>query len=75
LVSKTKSDSLNEDSNKSLKKSDSTNNKDDDCVDKSHYALSEAEKNSKNLNEFANIRTSMEINKKLRATYKGKSNC
>lgn len=61
---------------KSLKKSDSTNNKDqsDDGVDKSNYVLSEAEKNSKTLNEFANIRTSIEINKKLRGQFKGKVN-
>jgi hypothetical protein len=35
-------------------------------MDKSYYILSEAEKNSKNLNEFANIRTSIELNKKLK---------
>lgn len=76
MLSKNKSDSLNDGEIKSMKKSDSTNNKEnsDDGVDKSHYNLSEAEKNSKNLNEFANIRTSIEINKKLRSQYKGKAN-
>jgi hypothetical protein len=39
-----------------------------------HSPVSKRKVICKNLNEFANIRTSIEINKKLRSQYKGKAN-
>ena len=59
--------------NRSQQISESTQNKQnsEDGLDRSSYMLSDAEKNSKNLNEFANIRTSIELNKKLKSQFKG----
>jgi len=60
--------------NRSQQISESSQNKQnsEDELDRSNYMLSDAEKNSKNLNEFANIRTSIELNKKLKSQFKGK---
>jgi len=60
--------------NRSQQISESSQNKQnsEDGLDRSNYMLSDAEKNSKNLNEFANIRTSIELNKKLKSQFKGK---
>jgi hypothetical protein len=71
LKNKSNSD---DDENRSQQISESTQNKQnsEDGLDRSNYMLSDAEKNSKNLNEFANIRTSIELNKKLKSQFIGK---